>query len=171
MATIRKHRSRWQVQIRRKGLAPLSKSFIRKADADECARHIETQADRRALPVDVKALDKITFNELIQRYIREVLPNKRAGHIEEGLLQTVLKRCPDMIPLPLSGITPAHFTRYREERLKTVKPSTVCRELGLIQHAYDVAAREWGLTQLRRHHAQINCLFTSIMIQLRMHLL
>lgn len=145
MATIRKHRERWQVQVRRKGLSPFSKSFAKKSDADEWARYMEGQADRRALPADAKALDKITFGELIHRYIREVLPNKRAGHIEEGLLQTILKRCPDMISLPLSGITPAHFTRYREERLKTVKPSTVCRELGLIQHAYDVAAREWDV--------------------------
>lgn len=145
MATIRKWGNRWQVQVRRRGLSPLSKSFITKTDAEQWARHIETQVDRRALPADARELDKITFNELIQRYIREVLPKKRAGHVEEGLLKIVLKRCPDMLMLPLSSITAAHFTRYRETRLKTVKPATVCRELGLIQHAYDIAAREWAL--------------------------
>jgi integrase len=45
----------------------------------------------------------------------------------------------------LSVLKPADFYSYRNERLKKVKPGTVNRELGIVKHALDVAALEWGL--------------------------
>jgi integrase len=38
-----------------------------------------------------------------------------------------------------------HFAEYRDQRLKTVKPSTLRRELGTIGHLFTVARIEWGL--------------------------
>jgi integrase len=145
MATIRKHRERWQVQVRRKGYAPISRSFLKKSDAEEWARHIEIQVDRRLLPTDAKALDKITLRQILQRYIAEILPKKRAGEVERKLLDALMRRWSDKVDLPLSKLTPQHYGRYREERLETVKPATICRELGLLQHAYDIAQREWDI--------------------------
>lgn len=91
MATIRRHRARWQVQVRRKGHAPLSKSFIKKSDAEEWARHIESQADRRALPADMKVLDRISLREILERYIAEVLPRKKAGWVERAMLDHLMR--------------------------------------------------------------------------------
>ena len=59
MATIRKHRDKWQVQIRRAGVQPMSKSFMLRKDALEWARHIERQADRQELPSDPRALQSV----------------------------------------------------------------------------------------------------------------
>ena len=59
MASIRKHRSKWQVQIRRSGSRPISKSFINKTDAQIWARQTEIQADRRDLPKDPRLLERI----------------------------------------------------------------------------------------------------------------
>jgi hypothetical protein len=29
--------------------------------------------------------------------------------------------------------------------LKQVKPATICRELGIFQHAFEIAKAEWGI--------------------------
>ena len=60
MATIRKRLDKWQVQVRRKGFKVESRTFHRRADAEEWARHIEVEADRRGLPADRKRLQTIT---------------------------------------------------------------------------------------------------------------
>ncbi len=44
MATIRKRGDRWEVQIRKKGQAPISKSFLMKSDAHEWGRYMEQKA-------------------------------------------------------------------------------------------------------------------------------
>jgi hypothetical protein len=58
MATIRKRGAKWQVQIRRVGVRPLSRSFNVRKDAEAWARFMEVQADRRDLPDDQKALQQ-----------------------------------------------------------------------------------------------------------------
>jgi len=56
MASIRKFRGKWQVQIRRKGFPSKSRTFTRKSDALEWSRQTELQADRRELPNDTAIL-------------------------------------------------------------------------------------------------------------------
>jgi len=82
MAYIRKHRGKYQVQIRRKGFAPITKSFHLLADAKEWARHVERQADRGELGPDRKELERITLADLIKRYLKEVIPTKKGAEIE-----------------------------------------------------------------------------------------
>lgn len=41
MATIRKRGTKWQVIVRRRCVAPLTRSFTFKNDAHEWARHME----------------------------------------------------------------------------------------------------------------------------------
>jgi hypothetical protein len=79
MASIRKWRDKWQVQVRRKGCPHLSKSFINRKDAIAWARQMEVQADRRALPPDPKQLERITLAELVIRYRDSITPRKGAG--------------------------------------------------------------------------------------------
>ena len=46
MATIRKRGAKWQVQVRRAGRQPVSRSFHVLRDAQAWARQTELQADR-----------------------------------------------------------------------------------------------------------------------------
>lgn len=46
--------------------------------------------------------------------------------------------------LSLDELSVRDLAHYRDERLKVVKAGTVCRELGLVQHALNVATDEWG---------------------------
>ena len=65
MAYIRKHRGKFQVQIRRKGFSPITRSFNLLADAKEWARHTERQIDRGELGPDRKELEKITLAVIV----------------------------------------------------------------------------------------------------------
>lgn len=143
MATIRKHGNKWQVQVRRAGSPPVSRSFTLKADAELWARQTEIQADKRAIPVDPRVLDRTTVLELMQRYQDTVIPQKRCAKIEADMM-TAMMKCP-WSRLTLSAVSATTFNAYRDERLKTVKASTVCREFAILQHMFNVAIKEWGI--------------------------
>jgi len=56
MASIRKRKNKYQVQIRRNGFPDLSKSFEHLRDAKEWARHTEIKLDRNELAPNRKEL-------------------------------------------------------------------------------------------------------------------
>lgn len=143
MPTIRKRGPRYQVQIRRLGVCSISRSFHTHKDAQAWARHMEVQADRRDLPPDIKALQKITLGELVVRYRDTVSPKKRTGKAERIILGAFLLHpiCRRLV----SDITRTDFAAYRDERLKEIKPSSLKRELVPVHHLYELAKREWGL--------------------------
>src|SRR5467141_3688335 len=79
MATIRKHRDKWQVRIRRAGLRPMAKSFAVRKDAMEWGRQMEVRADRAELPTDPKALERVTLGDLVRRYRDTVSQRKKTA--------------------------------------------------------------------------------------------
>lgn len=146
MATIRKRGGRWQVQIRRQGHAPVSRTFAKKSDADAWARLTEQRLDQTAAPVDLRSLDKTTFGDLLRRYRSEVTVRKR-GALYEGYRLDQMLRHP-MAELPLSRLCGATFAAYRDERLKTVSGETVRREMTILRHVIQVARQEWDVPLL-----------------------
>jgi len=46
----------------------------------------------------------------------------------------------------LANLKPHIIADYRDQRLRTVKPSTVRRELGLLRSILNIAAKDWGIT-------------------------
>jgi integrase len=143
MATIRKRGSRWQVQVRRAGHRPFSKSFNIRKDAIAWARQSEVQADRAELPTDPKALRRITLGELVRRYRDSVSPRKKTGPTERIVLNAFLSR--PICVRKLSELCKEDFAAYRDERLKSIKPTSLKRELVPIRHMFEIAKHEWGL--------------------------
>lgn len=86
MATIRKRGNRWQVQIRRKELPSISRSFSRKIDALEWAREMEFRADRFDLPAKPVNLKDMKLEDLVQRYMDEIITTKRCKEVTGVLL-------------------------------------------------------------------------------------
>lgn len=142
MATFRKRGDRWQVQIRRVGQPTLSRSFISKSDAQRWARHMEAELDATLLPHDYRRLETTTLADILFRYRREIIPTKRGSNIETIIIDA-FQRNP-IADLKLSRLRPLDFAEYRDARLKAVRPSTLLRELAIVQHAIDVAMKEWG---------------------------
>ncbi len=143
MATIRKRKDKWQVQIRRKGSGAASRSFLALKDAEAWARHMEARADRGDLPARPEALRGITLGQLVERYRDTVTPRKRTHGIERLILNAFLRH--SICRRPLTDVSTAHFAAYRDERLKCLKPASVKRALVPIHNLYEIARTEWDL--------------------------
>jgi integrase len=153
MASLRYRNDKWQVQVRRYGHAPQSKSFQSKADAQRWARHVEAELDRTLIPNDPRLLSTITVAELLARY-RDTHTRSHRGHVSEAKRIEVFLRT-DWCKLPLAKASPALFSRYRDTRLKQVQPGTVIRELGLLRSIFETARREWGYASFLNPVAEI----------------
>jgi integrase len=143
MATIRKRRGKWQVQIRRMGQPPSSKTFLLRADAVTWARQVDAQADRAGLPVGTKALRQFTLGDLIKRYRDTITSEKKTATNETIVLNAFLRH--RICEQRLSELGRSDFAAYAKDRLKTVCPATLQRELVPIKHMLKVACLEWQL--------------------------
>lgn len=143
MATIRKHRERYQVQIRRKGFPTVSKSFQLLADAKEWANLQERRADRGELGPDRKELERITLSQLVTRYRNEIVPTKKGAEIETIVLDAFLRY--RICKKRLSDLTTADFASYRDERLKTITAKTLKLQLSPVSNMFEVARIDWQI--------------------------
>ncbi len=143
MASIRKRRGKYEVQVRRKGFAPACRRFHKKTDAEKWVRFMETRADRGELPASSKALDRYTVRDILERYRKEVSIKKRSYDTENHVINLFLRQ--PIADYTLTKITFADFSSYQKKRLIAVKPGTVNRELFIIKHAFDIAMREWDI--------------------------
>lgn len=143
MASIRSRGNKYHVQVRRRGLPSLTKSFLSKRDAEAWARQKEVQADRGELGPNRKALDGITLGCLVKRYKQEVVPAKKGAEIERIVLDAFLRH--PICQKKLSSVTSADFAQYRDERLQGITAKSLKRQLSPIHNMYEVARDEWGL--------------------------
>ena len=81
MPSIRKRGSRYHVQIRMKGHPPISKSFSSLRLAKTFAKDVESKIERGVFQ-DTSLAETTTFQELAERYEREILPSKKGYKIE-----------------------------------------------------------------------------------------
>lgn len=143
MATVVKRPSgKWQATVRSAG-SSRSKSFTKRGDALKWARQAEMQAESGEF-TDVRNLRTIFLGDLLARYSKEVCSRKKAGVNEQYALNGLL-RSPQIAGMRLDHLTERAVAQWRDEWLKQLAPASVCRYLGLIQHALDVAAREWDV--------------------------
>jgi hypothetical protein len=61
-------------------------------DAEAWARQMEVQVDRRDLPSDPKALQRVTLGQLVERYRDTVSVKKRGHEVERIVLNAFLPR-------------------------------------------------------------------------------
>lgn len=143
MASIRKHRGKFQVRVRRQGHPTLTRTFNTQADAKEWAIFQERQADRGELGPSRKELETITLADLVIRYLNEVVPGKRHGMTDTFALNSFLRH--SISKKTLSALTPIDFTSYRDGRLKEIAPASVRRHLTPIRHMFRHAREVWNL--------------------------
>jgi integrase len=143
MATFRRRGTKWQAQIRLHGHAALSRTFTTKRDAEVWARQIEASIERGDLPGSLAALKTVTLVQMLERYEATVTPLKKGEASERYRLRTL--RNHPIARLSLDKLTPAMVTTYRVDRLRSVSPSSVRRELAILQHCLEVAKNEWAV--------------------------
>ena len=86
MATIRKYRGKFNVQIRKKGYPFTSKSFVSFTVAKKWAITTEADMERH---VHVAIPDHTTVGELLERYRKEILPTHKGQQVEGYRIQTL----------------------------------------------------------------------------------
>ena len=153
MATIRRRGAKWQVQVRRQGHPPTSRTFTFKRDAEAWAREVEVSIERGELSGSGAALRTVTLLEILERYESEVTPHKKGAASERSRLRTL--RNHSFARVTLDKLTSAMVSDYRETRLRCVSPPSVRRELVVLQHCLEVAKSEWGVALRQNPVAKI----------------
>ncbi len=138
---------RFTVEIRLKGYPVQSATFKRKTDASKWIQDTESaiREGRHFKTIEAK---KHTLADLIDRYIKDVLPTKPKS--ERRQRQNLEWWKGKLGVYVLADITPALIVQYRDELLtgqtirnKQRSPATVVRYLAALSHAFTIAVNEW----------------------------
>ncbi len=153
MASIRKRVQKdnsisYRVDVRLKGFPPQRATFKRLTDAKKWGQQTEA-AIREGRYFKSAESRKHTLGELIDRYIRDVLPTKpKQSDTQEPQLKWWREQIGEYT---LGDVTPALITECRDRLLvgisKQGKPystATVNRYLAALSHVFTVAVNEWG---------------------------
>ena len=88
MASIRKRQDKYQAQIRINRQST-SKTFTSLANAKSWARRMETKAELSDL--SKKKYQPSNFNEVFQRYLKEVTPLKKNTSVEPIIIKLLMR--------------------------------------------------------------------------------
>ena len=141
MATIRKHRSKWQAIVRRKGQGSASKTFHIRRDAERWARDQEQRLDNGTFgKLEPK---EVTLAELLIRYRDTITVTKKGAPQEIRRIQRLLKD--PLTSLAADQITSDRLASFRDKRLRDgTRAASI--DLILIGHCLKIAMNEWGLS-------------------------
>ncbi|KAG0164224.1 hypothetical protein DFQ28_007823 [Apophysomyces sp. BC1034] len=132
----------WQAKIRRKGYSTRSRSFPTKADALEWARCVEAAMDRKEHPTS-RTAERTTLGDILARYRDTVTPTHRGSKLEQQRIKQLLRH--PMSRCAMSELTSAILAQWRDERLRSVSPGSVLREMTILRSAIKRARYEWGV--------------------------
>ena len=150
MATITKRltadgKPYYTAQVRLKGYPPQTATFKHKTKADNWVQDTESaiREGRHFKTVEAK---KHTFADLVDRYIKAVLPNYNAK--EQAERKSKLLWWKDKIGVYLlADITPPLIVECRDALGEIRSPATVVRYMAALSHAFTVAVNEWEWVQ------------------------
>lgn len=141
MATIRKHRGKWQAIVRRKGQGSTSKTFHIRRDAERWARDQERKLDNGTF--GKLAPHEVTLAELLTRYRDTITVTKKGAPQEKRRIQRLLKD--PLTSLAADQITSVRLASFRDKRLRDgIRAAAI--DLILIGHCFKIAMNEWGLS-------------------------
>jgi len=138
---------RYTAEVRLKGYPPQTATFKRKTDANKWIQDTESaiREGRHFKTVEAK---KHTFADLVDRYIKDVLPTKPKQAVRQKMQLEWWKE--KMGVYVLADITPALIVQCRDElasgttyRHTQRSPATVVRYMAALSHAFSIAVTEW----------------------------
>ncbi len=153
MASIEKRTSRdgkttYRVKVRLKGQPAETASFERKTDANKWAQDTES-AIRDGRHFKTTAAKRHTLAELIERYIKDVLPTKPKSEAKQTAMLNWWKS--EIGSYSLADVTPALIAERRDKlaagmtnRGTQRNPATVVRYLAALSVCFTHAVKEWG---------------------------
>lgn len=156
MANIEKRvsengKTTYRVKVRLRGHPPQSATFDRITDAKIWASKVETEI-KEGRYFKTSASKRHSLGEMIDRYKRDVLPNKsKSGKYTANQIQQLDWWKAELGHYVLADVTPA-LLGERRDKLANAKdangdkrsPSTVVRYMAALSHVFTVAYKEWG---------------------------
>lgn len=166
MGTIRKRGDRYQVQIRRAGFPPQSRSFRTRKLAEQWNRVTEADMDRGSF-LDLTTARSTTLGDVLIHYRETVTQFRRKAQSkrdELSRIQRLLKHEPELCAITMDRLRPHHIEDLRDRRRRQPSPyktyadgspkmiaaSTIKRELSLIHCAIE---KSLGRLELPRNVA------------------
>lgn len=119
-----------------------SRSFrtLRDAKTWAATREVELREEAGKAPAQL-----ITLGQVIEDYLENVTPSKLGHAKEEIRLRAMLRMLP--VDQMIGDIDTEVIKRYRDERLRAVKPNSVLRELGSLSAVFEDAKIERRLIE------------------------
>jgi len=151
MASIEKRTTQgaisYRVKVRLKGYPVQTATFERLTDAKKWAQNTES-AIREGRHFKTAEAKKHTFSEMVDRYIKDVLPTKPKQAVKQK--QQLEWWEEHMGSYLLADVSSALIVQYRDElasgetyRGTQRSPATVVRYMAALSHAFTIAVNEW----------------------------
>ncbi|MCH1477769.1 MAG: site-specific integrase, partial [Arenicellales bacterium] len=86
--------------------------------------------------------DNTLLGELLERYEKEVSPLHKSHQVEKYRLKTLKRHLGD---ISITRLSPALLCKYRDQRLKSLSPASLKRELVILSSVINTAIKEWGI--------------------------
>lgn len=139
MASIKPYKDKWRAQLYVAGVRD-SATFRLKREAETWAsvRTAEILSEKNT-PIG----NKFTFSQALKKYRDEVSPGKRGSRWEEIRIGAMLEMASLPLQLPIGEVATPHLAAWRDDRLKSVTPGTVLREMSLLSAILETARKEW----------------------------
>ena len=138
----------YRVKVRLKGYPAQSATFDRLTDAKKWAAATES-AIREGRHFKTAEAKKHTMSEMVDRYVKDVLPCKTAKLRNDQTAQLYWFKS-EIGQNSLADISPAVITQCRDKLLteqnqkgKIRSPASVVRYMAALSHAFTVAVNEW----------------------------
>lgn len=148
MAAIRKRGDNWQVQVRRRGFAPLSRTFSQRRDAERWGVLKEREFDllESQGQVGAKACD-LNVGDLLERYCDQVLLKRNATREASNVRRMIRLAEPSRSCMGLSEAKP---------KAPPVQGGSLCAALRRGAKGWTAASRSRLSNRLRREGAAPN---------------
>ena len=138
MSSIRKRNDRYQVQVRRRGYTPVSKTFTSRTAAKKWIQVTEADMERGSYAPP----PSVIVSEILKRYQQDILPTHKGADVERYRLRRLNKH---FGAIRLTDLTSKEVAKYRDIRLKAVSPASLKRELKILSRILTIASKDWGI--------------------------
>lgn len=127
---------RYRAWYRRNGVST-SKTFLSKYEAQLWLEEL----DRLVLGSQFVDKPFYTFEEVIDRYLKEITPEKKSKRGEYFRLKRFMKNNPELIKMFITDIQAEHINEWQQVRLTQVKSNSVCREKSTLSDIFTKAIK------------------------------
>jgi integrase len=150
---------KWRAQVRRQGMGVASRNFVSKKAAEKWARETEALIECGSYQKAKTKEKAVTLGTLVERYRGTVTVKKKSYKQETYILNAFLRH--KLCNKKIEDVSTADWIKYRDERLKEIKPVSVKRVMAIFSNVYVLAKNEWGYSELSNPISSVRVEYTD----------